>query len=193
MHIFALETDIQRVKDKFLAKGEQEIFTVHPHVLVFILRVIRGSFITMLLLAFVIFLYQQDVLSAIAAFFVFGIAWMSFVPLSVLDALLNWRFDFLFLTTDKLIIVDQTSVFKKSILPINLENLGDVEAKTQWLNLFSFGTIHFALKEGHGPDIVLKFMPESDKLVAKISQQITLYQRRKDFAILYRPADQTIE
>jgi hypothetical protein len=108
------------------------------------------------------------------------------VSYGLLQAYIDWKYDFIFLTTDKLIIVDQSSLFRKSLTPINLENLGDVVAETQWLNLFDFGMLHFALKEGQGPEIVLKYMPHADKLVAMISQQITLYQRRKDYIVPYR-------
>jgi hypothetical protein len=106
-------------------------------------------------------------------------------------AFIDWKYDFILLTTDKLIIVDQSSLFRKSITPISLENLGDVVSQTQWLNLFNFGIIQFALKEGTG-EVKLKFMPDADALVAKIAEQITLYQRRKDYVVPYRSSDATL-
>ena len=186
MQIFALETDINRIKDRFLAHGEQEIFTVTPHVFSFLVRIIWDVLLTALLLFVGIYSYEIGMVTGAVALTFFFSAWFIFVFFSVVRAYVDWKYDFIFLTTDKLIIVDQMSLFRKSITPINLENLGDVVAQTQWLNLFNFGMIHFALKEGSGPEIILKFMPEADKLVAKISEQITLYQRRKDYVVPYR-------
>ncbi len=187
MKIFALETDIGRVKDRFLAHGEQEIFMVTPHFFSFLVRIVWDFILTVILVTMTIYAYQIHMVDALAAGIFFAVVWFFFVFFSVVRSFIDWKYDFLLLTTDKLIIVDQMSLFRKSITPIILENLGDVVAQTQWLNLFRFGMIHFALKEGSGPEVILKFMPDADRLVAKISEQITLYQRRKDFVIPYRP------
>lgn len=186
MQIFALETNLGRVKDRFLAHGEQEIFIVTPHFFSFLVRIVWDILVTLMLLGLTFYAYQINMVDATVAAIFFGAVWFFFVFFSMVRAYIDWKYDFLLLTTDKLIIVDQMSLFRKSITPISLENLGDVVAQTQWLNLFNFGIIHFALREGSGPEIVLRFMPEADKLVAKIAEQITLYQRRKDFVVPYR-------
>ncbi|MSR67991.1 hypothetical protein EXS65_04190 [Candidatus Peribacteria bacterium] len=186
MKIFALETDINRVKDRFLAHGEKEIFIVTPHIFSFLIHVIRDILYTVVLLA-VIVVAKQANMGGNATMIFFAITWFLFVFFPMIKAYIDWKYDFLLLTTDKLIIVEQTSLFRKSIMPISIENLGDVVAETQWLNLFRFGIIHFALKEGSAPEVVLRYMPNADKLVAKIAEQITLYQRRKDFVVPYRP------
>ncbi len=187
MQIFALETDIERIKHGFLAHGEQEIFTVTPSVVLFLIRIIWDILVTVVLILVSIYAYRINMVDATAAAIFFAAAWFFFVFFSLVRAYIDWKYDLLFLTTDKLIIFDQMSLFRKSTTPISLENLGDVVAETQWLNLFNFGIIRFALKEGSGPEIVLKFMPDADALVAKISEQITLYQRRKDYIVPYRP------
>ncbi len=186
MRIFALETDIRKIKERFLAHGEREIFTATPHVFRFLTAIIREVILTVAIVAVASLVYYLGILSLGTLILVSVLMWFLLVSYGLLQAYLDWKFDFIFLTTDKLIIVDQSSLFRKSTTPINLENLGDVVAETQWLNLFDFGMIHFALKEGQGPEIVLKYMPHADKLVAMISQQITLYQRRKDYIVPYR-------
>lgn len=193
MQIFALETDLERVKQRFLAHGEEEIFTVMPHLFSFLINIVWELLLTAFLLTITLYSYNAGIVSGPVAATFFGIAWFSFVFFSLIAAYIDWKYDFLFLTTDKLIIVDQMSLFRKSITPINLENLGDVVAQTQWLNLFNFGIIHFALREGNGPEIILKYIPHADQLVARISQQLTLYQRRKDFVIPYRAGMETGE
>jgi hypothetical protein len=186
MKIFALETDIQRVKNRFLAHSEKEIFTARPHVLRFISSILWEIFLTVVFGCIAAYLYFGFSLDLRWVLGLFGGAWLLVAFFPIMQSFIDWRYDLIFLTTDKLVIVDQVSLFRKSITPINLENLGDVVAQTQWLSLFNFGIIHFALKEGQGPEIILRFMPEADKLVAKISQQITLYQRRKDYLPAYR-------
>jgi hypothetical protein len=189
MQIFALETNIGRVKEHFLAHGEAEIFTAHPHVFSFLWHIAWEVFVTALLVLLSGYAYEAGILSAGVAIGVFATGWFIFVFFGLVEAYIDWKYDFIFLTTDKLIIVDQMSLFRKSITPISLENLGDVVAETQWLNLFRFGIIRFALKEGQGPEVVLRFMPRAEKLVGHIAEQITLYQRRKDYVVPYRSRD----
>lgn len=186
MQIFALETNVQRIKEKFLAPGEHEIFTAKPHWVLFVIKIGWEILITIVLVAGASLALTFGLLSPAATVAIIAVVWFVFAFFGIIEAFIDWKFDLLFLTTDKLVIVNQYSLFRKSITPINLENLGDVVAQTQWLNLFNFGMMHFALKEGHGPEIVLKYMPYADKLVAKIAEQITLYQRRKDFIVPYR-------
>ncbi len=186
MKIFALETNIDRVKEHFLAPGENEIFLARPHVLLFIFRSIPKIILTAIILFVGFYAVQIGLFTTQISILFLFILWFFFVFYGWVEAFIDWRYDFIFLTTDKLIIVDQMSLFRKSITPISIENLGDVQSHTQWLNLFNFGIIRFALKEGQGPEIVLSFMPNADRLVAKISEQTTLYQRRKDFVVPYR-------
>lgn len=187
MHIFALETNVEKVKKRFLAQDEEEIFTAHPHMMSFIVHVFGEVVVTIALLVLFSGVYYMEILSLNAAVLFFSIAWFTFAFFGLIEAFLDWKYDFLMLTTDKLILVDQMSLFRKSTTPISLENLGDTKAKTQWLNLFNFGIIEIALKEGNGPDVRLKYMPHADQLVVKIAEQSTLYQRRKDFTTPYRP------
>ncbi len=189
MQIFALETNIGRVKEHFLAHGEAEIFTVHPHIVSFLWHIAWEFLVTILLLLGCSYGYHVGILSVSAALTIFTVAWFIFVFFGLIEAYIDWKYDFIFLTTDKLIIVDQMSLFRKSITPISLENLGDVVAETQWLNLFRFGIIKFALKEGQGPAIILRFMPRAERIVGQIAEQITLYQRRKDYVVPYRSRD----
>ncbi len=191
MRIFALETDIKKIKERFLTSGEHEIFTAHPHVMSFLWHIAWELLVTVLLVAGCVYLLELGVLAPAMMIGIFVGAWFFFVFFGLVEAYIDWKYDFIFLTTDKLVIVDQMSLFRKSTTPINLENLGDVVAQTQWLNLFNFGILHFALKEGSGPEIKLSFMPNADRLVAKIAEQITLYQRRKDYVVPYRVSNAT--
>lgn len=190
MQIFALETDVSKTKNRFLAQGESEIFLARRHVMAFIVQILWEIVVTIFLFAGFTYLVSFGIVSPLFATVGFLVGWFGFVFFGLIRGYLDWRYDFLFLTTDRLVVMDQTSIFRKTITPINLENLGDVVAETQWLNLFGFGIIRFSLKEGSSPEIKMKFMPKADTLVSMISEQITLYQRRKDYVIPYRERPQ---
>ena len=49
MRILALETDIEKIKKRFLCEGEKEVLTTHYHGASFLFASIREFFFTMLL------------------------------------------------------------------------------------------------------------------------------------------------
>ena len=51
MHIFALETDIEKLKKSLLSPGEKEIATIRYHGLRLFMRVLGHAFLTLLLVA----------------------------------------------------------------------------------------------------------------------------------------------
>ncbi len=180
MQIFALETNLQKVKQPFLAPGEREIFMARPHWVSFFIRAFRLLVLSAILGALVVAGYFVGLYSIPVAVGIATALWIFFVFFRLFDAFINWRFDFLLLTSDELIIVDQTSIFRKSIRSVNLESIGDVVAETQWLNLFAFGIIRLTLKEDHtAPPVVLKFMPDAASLVSKIAEYTTIHQREE--------------
>jgi hypothetical protein len=111
----------------------------------------------------------------IGVLFVF---WFSFVFFNLLRAYIDWAFDFILVTTDKIIFVDQTSFFRQEITPLNMENVGGVSTKTQFWGIFPFGIVSLHLKEGMGGDrVIKKYVPHAQEVAAKISEVVTKYQR----------------
>jgi hypothetical protein len=173
MQFFALQTDIDRLKARFLVPGEQEIFTVRRHGVSFLLHLLRPLLVTLLLLAAAVALGVYGVLIPLWAIVVFLAAWFLLAFNGFLNAFINWRYDFLFLTTNKLVIVDQQSIIRNAVRSINLEEISVVVAETQWLNLFSFGKLHITMRRGEGePETVISFMPHPDTLAGSIMGQI---------------------
>jgi len=177
MRIFALETDVRKIKKEFLSPGEQEILMTYYHGLSCFFASIRQIIITMLLVTIGIAaaFWGAPVGWTIGILFVF---WFFFVFFSLLKAYIDWAYDFILVTTDKIIFVDQTSFFRHEITPLNLENVGGVSTGTQFWNIFPFGTVSLHLKEGLGGDrIVKKYVPHAQEVAAKISEAVTKYQR----------------
>lgn len=181
MRILALDTDIEGIKRRFLSINEQEILTVFRHGFFFFLSIVYQIFLTVALIAAGIGLRAIDLPWEISLWWIIAaivIAWMFLAFPTVLKAFLDWKFDFIFVTTEKVVIVDQSSLFHQKITPMHLENFASVTAATQFWNLFSFGALHFQLKEGIGEDITTKYIPHARDVAAKISDTVTLYQRR---------------
>lgn len=179
MNILALETNINSVKKRFLSDEEKEIATVYFHGFRFFVQFLRDLVYTVIIVAVALALDYTGVpplwINVTAA-----IAWLIFVCAPLLKAFLDWQFDFIIITTDKVVIVDQSSIFKKKITPMNLENFASVTAETQYGNIFPFGILHFNLKEGHGRGVTLRFIPDVQHVAQLISDSIIQFQRRID-------------
>lgn len=179
MHIFALETDIGKIKRQFLSPDEQELFTVFHHPLEFYLALLRHLFMMAILVALGIFLFEVG-LPAPIVFGVLAFVVLLLVPMPLLRSYIDWRYDFLLVTTDKVVFVDQSSLFHRKVTPMNLENFASASAETQFLNLFPFGVLVFNLKEGTGDVVRLRYIPNAADVAARISDVVTQFQRRKD-------------
>ena len=180
MRILALETDIQKVIDQNLSANEEMVLMTYYHPLSFLFSSLREIIITLVFIgaAFLFWYFSAPMLYAIPA--LIGL-WLVFVFLNLLKAWIDWRYDFIMVTTDKLVLVDQTSIIHQKINPIHLENIGSIASETQFWNLFGFGKIVVNLKEGEGGQaIVLTYVPRADQVAAKISQTVTYYQRYVD-------------
>lgn len=177
MRIFALETDTEKLKKRFLSEGETEVLMTYYHGLSFFFASLREIGTTVLLIAIGIGLVWWGA----PAGWTVGILlllWFFFVFFNLLKAYIDWAYDFILVTTDKIIFVDQTSIIRQEIKPLNLENVGGVSVKTQYWNIFPFGIVSVHLKEGLGGDrIIKKFVPRAQEVAAKISEIVTRYQR----------------
>ncbi len=173
MRIFALETDIEKVKRRYITPDETEVFTTHRHGFYFIKTIFVDVLFSILLGAMAYLSYVNDVMAAFQVVLVALGVWGFIAFFSLLRAFLDWQYDFITLTNEKLIIVNQSSVFKQEVNPLNLHNIHSISTETQWLNLFGFGGVRIVIKEAVQTDLLLTFIPRSEDIVAKISAAIT--------------------
>jgi len=177
MQIFALETDTEKLKRRFLSAEEQEVLMTYYHGLSFFFASLREILLTMLLVivGIVASLWGAPAGWTIGILFVL---WVVFVFFNLLKAYIDWAYDFILVTTDKIIFMDQTSIFRQKIQPLNLENVGGVSTQTQFWNIFPFGSVTIHLRGGVGVgSITKKFVPRAQAVAAKISEVVTRYQR----------------
>ena len=178
MRIFALQTDIEKIKRRFCHEGEEIVLMTYYHGLSFFFAILREIAITIILMtaAIVSIVYGLPMVWVLP---ILMITWMIFVFFNVLKAYIDWSYDFIIVTTDKVILVDQTSVVKQEIMPVHLENIGGISTFTQYLDVFPFGGVSIHLKEGKGgEDVTLKNVPRAKEVAGTISEVVTAYQRR---------------
>lgn len=180
MRILALETNVDKVKHRFLSPEERELLTVHYHWMKFVGSFFWSFLLTAIIIAIAwatVFFAEIDMFFPIVA----GVAvWLVFVFPGFLRAWIDWQYDYILLTTDKIVIMDQTSIFKQKVTPISLENISSVAAETQWGDLFPFGVLHLDLLEGAGVEYKLRFIAHAEDVASKIAESLTMFQRRKD-------------
>lgn len=181
MKIFALETDTEKLKHQCIAdEQEKEVLMTYYHPLSFLFSSIREIFITIFFfcIGIALWYFEAPMLYAVPILF---LLWFVFVFFNLLKAWIDWRYDFILVTTDRLILVDQTSIIRQKINPIHLENIGSIASETQYWNLLGFGRVIINLKEGEGgQSIALTYVPNADQVASKISQTVTHYQRYVD-------------
>lgn len=180
MRILALETDTEKIKQQCLSQGEQVVLMTYYHAMSLFFASLREILVTTILFAVGVMLwfFEAPMLWVTGGLF---LLWFLFVFFNLLKAWIDWRYDFILVTTDKLVLVDQTSILHQKINPIHLENIGSIASETQYWNMFGFGKIVVNLKEGEGGEsICLTYVPRASDVAAKISQTVTYYQRYVD-------------
>ncbi len=178
MKIFALQTDEEKLIQSFLSSDEKVVLRVKFSAFMFVLRSIKAFVFTVIIIALGgVFGYSG--LPALVHVPVLAFFWFFFVFVKWVMSFLDWKYDLLLVTTDEIVVVDQGSLFRVSIRQMNLDNIASVASKSQYMNLFPFGTLMFDLKEGTGNAVVLHYIPKADRVASIISDSLVRYQRRR--------------
>ncbi len=177
MRIFALETNPRRIIERFCSQGEDSVLQTRYHWLSFLVASFDEFLAGVVVLAGIVFAVGEGWRIDPVVWIPIGLIYFVLF-LRVFKAFVDWRYDFLFVTTDKIVLVDQTSIFRQEVKPIHLENVGGVSTATQFLGLFPFGILTLHLKEGLGGDtITRKYIPNAESVASRITDVVTKYQR----------------
>lgn len=181
MQIFALQTNIEKIRKRFIDSEEEHVLLVHYHPLRFFLATAREIGIGILIILLAVFIYENTPITLAWTLWPTLILLLVFVIVPVIRDYIDWRYDFLEITKDKVIIVDQTFIFKQRIKQINMENFASVEAETQLMNIFPFGRVRFSLKEGTGESMTVSYVPSATEVADVIADAVSNFQRRREF------------
>lgn len=195
MHILALETNIGKIKAPFLHPDERELLIVRRHFLQFFFYAIPYmlAFIAYMMILSLVDMYYgipPEFLVASVALGFFATVFILFIFYA------RCRFDFIFFTIDKLVVVS-SSLLHRSTIPVNLNSVTAVSSETQFFDIFSFGKLKIKVmgdakttsvdevtsQNGDSftseSEIVFAYAPNAPVAVAKINDIITDFLRRK--------------
>lgn len=171
MRLFALETDLETTKRLLMGKREEEVMSVHRHWLPMAFVAVRDVFIGVVLLFTAVMLSAQGV-----AVLMLFCGWVVWTFSGLLRAFIEWRYTFLFLTREKVVIIRQ-HVLRRRLLPITLNNIQSVEVESQYWNLFHFGRIHIHLRDS-GEVLTFSYIPYSERVARKLTNVVSMYNQR---------------
>lgn len=178
MRILALETDIDKLNTSLLSPGERIVLQARFHGFLFVMRALGAALMTLALLAFGIGAGMVNIPTALSVPLLV-IVWVWFVLRPLLRAFIDWQYDELLVTTEKIILVNQSSIIRQEIQQMNLENLASVRALTQFGGVLPFGKLQFELKEGTGKGLRLRYIPNAQQACSTIGNCIVQFQRRQ--------------
>jgi hypothetical protein len=182
MRLFALETNVEKLNKGFLSPSEEQIMQVRFHgirfVFAFIKAIIFSAVLTGIAIASTYGVPTNIVMIATV------LVWIVGIGLPLLKAWIDWQYDELLITTEKIIIVNQSSIIRQAIKQMNLDNLATVNAETQYWGLMPFGKLCFDLKEGTGERMCLDYIPHVQNVASVISDTLVKYERRRGMRAL---------
>lgn len=176
MRFLALETDSKKIIRRYCSPEEIVLHVTHFHGMLFTIKTLKNLFITLPVIAIIAAALYFG--SPVGITLAVGAVALLFSTFPILKAWIDWQYDYIIITSDKIVLVDQSSIVRQHIKPINYENIGSVSLETQWFNMFNFGIIHLDLKEGEGGGTITKdFVPYPQKIGEVLSAAVTNFQR----------------
>ncbi len=176
MRIFALETNRERLVQHVTSPGAKVLLCVCYHWVLFAVRFIVSMIVLALLIGADLLISEFIDLPILWVQAVFALPILLFVVIPIINAFIDWQFDCLILTSDELIVIDQTSIVKVKIRQMDLDNVASVAFESQFWNLLGFGKLVFELKEGTGKSLVLPYIPHADRVSSMISNAVSAHQ-----------------
>ena len=187
MRFLALEANIRKLKQRFMAEGEEELLTTSRHVFAFLIPLLWIIPLT----ALFIVAWGAGLTMGLDFFVITALlyAWFLFALGVALNAFIEWRYNFLVVTTEKIVIVDHTFIFSQVIRPVPLENIATTDTGSQYLGLGHCGYVNLHLSEvehGTNRELRLDRLPKPDVIAGIIENARTLKSQRS-------PADKGTE
>ncbi|MDD5054789.1 MAG: hypothetical protein PHZ00_00805 [Candidatus Peribacteraceae bacterium] len=180
MRFLALETSIGKMKKEFIAEGEKELLISIHHMFSFLLPA-AGMFLVTFGV-FVVYISLITLNSTLFPFFVPSLfLWLFFCIYKMLKYFINWRYNYFFVTTEKVIIVNHVFFIKQKIHPIHLEDIRSMRTESQFFGIGHCGTLFLSLNEkteGSSDLIRIRYLPKPDVIMGVIEKATVLKMQR---------------
>lgn len=177
MRLFALETNVETLKKKFLVEKEEAVHVSHKHFLIFLVEAFLPTVVALALLAAVTFGASQGWMDPASTFWtlvVITIAYAYFLS----AAHIAWRYNFIIVTTQKVVIIEQRSMFHQKINPVHFSGINNARVESQFGGIFRCGLLSIELKIGQqgGAHVELKnwYVPKPNDIAAIIEHGIVI-------------------
>ncbi len=179
MRFLALEANIRKLKKRFMVEGEEELLSSTRHVFAFLIPM-------MWIVPSTAVVFMAWATAAGAGFDIFAatailFAWGVFALGMALHGFIEWRYNFIVVTTEKIVIVDHRFVFSQSIRPVPLENIATTDVGSQYLGLGHCGFVNLHLSEvekGTNKEFRLDRLPKPDVIAGVIENARSLKSQR---------------
>lgn len=183
MQFLALQTNVHKLEETFVAEGEELLISTHHHFFVFLFPMILKTFVALLVIGLVV-TYVTAVPNAgtltAGGWLVILCLWL--YAYGFFASYVEWRYNFLIVTTMKVVIIEQHSVFRHVVLPIHLDTISSVSFGLKFLGIGRCGTLNIHLTErlgGSTRNIILQYMPSPDAVTGIIENASALIMQKQ--------------
>ncbi len=183
MRFLALQTNVELLKKQFIPEGEHEILTVTRHPIKFIADFFGKTLLVLLLttsISFSLSFFSSSMPSSLTLALTVFI--LLFYLYQIVKSYIAWRYNFLIVTSEKIIIIHHESFLHQSINSIHLENIRNTGFISQFFGIFRCGILSIDLLELQGGStqvLRLSYIPAPDTIVSAIEHAIALKQQKK--------------
>lgn len=186
----ALETSSRHMKKQFIAEGEEELLSRRRHIFSFLFPVFWVVLLTLGVVAIgaAVIMFDNATLPFVTLFL---LLWSIFSCYQLFKAWIAWRYNFLIITTEKIVIVNHVSFLHQDIHPIHIEDIRSTRIESQFYGIGNCGTLYVNLEEkveGSSEHVSVSYLPNPTVIVSMIENAIVLKKQR--VPVDQGPADQ---
>ena len=197
MRFLALQTNVEVLKRQFIPQGEHELLTATRHPLFFLLAFLWNTIVALgfLIVMWIASVYLEGMTSQIVIGLVLAAGMLVYV-LSVITTYIAWRFNYIIITSEKILIIKHRSFIHQNVDPIHLDNLASTKFESQYFGIVHCGIVHIALKEkatGSTRQLIMPYIRNPDAVTSAIENAISLKQQKKPGTDTPQQQEQKVE
>lgn len=180
MRFLALETDVNAFKKRFLVQDEEELLTARKHVFLMVIALFSILLISIAVIPLSIVLMtaggtlEDAGIMLLALWIVVALMWM-------LKAYIDWKFDFLIITTEKILLIDHTAFLAQHVETIRMEFITQPRSASQFLGIGRCGVLHLQLRSMDNipaRHLAVPYLPAPDLIAGTVEKAIVMLQQR---------------